>query len=221
MTKFILVLGLALTLGAPASFARNNNTVGQPEKNNSGLQHPEFGDNILRLNPIMVLDIGVGPGISYERMISADKKVSIILPFSLLLQDEGYYTNNNGTKYTTYFYFTPGLKLYPFGQRTVTYAVGPNLMLGYGGGDVQSSVYDPALGSTKYYQIRKQVFRLGILVNNYVNSQIMPSLSLGLTAGLGARYIDYEKQTFSGKTKQLNRPIDITGQFAFSLGYRF
>lgn len=221
MTKSFLTLGLALALGIPASFARNSQNGRQQTENTSGLRHPEFGDNILRLNPITALDIGVGPGISYERIISADKKVSIILPFSLLLHNENDYATYDESEYTTYFYFTPGLKFYPFGQRTVTYAVGPNLMFSYGGGDTYSSIYDPGQGSTMYYPVHKQIFRLGILVNNYVNFQITPSFNLGVTAGLGVRYINHEKLTYSGKAEQYNRPIDITGQFAFSLGYRF
>lgn len=224
MIKSILTLGLAFTLGIVTSFAKKNDVgLQQNENQNTELRHPDWGDNIIRINPITALDIGVGPGISYERIFSADKKMSFILPISLLLQSDydGYYNNAN---YFTYFYFTPGLKFYPFGQRRVTYAIGPNLMLGYGGGEGYRYYYDPNGGGGSYQRkIQQTVFRFGFLVNNYVNFQITNNFNLGITAGLGVRYLDHEKiENLDIHSVQImNNPIELTGQFSFSLGYRF
>lgn len=225
MIKPILTLGLALTLGISTASAKDNLPAEKQQENqNTELRHPEWGDNIIRLNPITALDVGVGPGISYERIFSADKRVSFILPVSLLLQpDDNYYNNYDNTQYFTYLYFTPGLKFYPFGQRRVTYAIGPNLIFGYGGGTGYENHYDPNTGGYYYENIKKNSFLFGVLVNNYANFQISNNFNLGITAGLGVRYLNHEKITNLNhhSVQTVNNPMTVTGQFSFSLGYRF
>lgn len=217
MTKQIIALGLALlsvSIGAQAKSSK--------DQNDGHRSRPVYGDNIIRFNPLTAMDIGTGPGISYEHIFGEDKNIGLVLPFSLLLSDEndGYYNNGN-TRYATYFYFTPGLKFYPFGQRRCTYAIGPNLMLGYGGGERTESQYDPVTQSYYLEQFKTRVFRLGILVNNYFNFQVTPAFNIGAALGLGARYIDHETRTSGGHDVSYNNPIAITGQFTLSIGYRF
>src|SRR5690554_5457934 len=119
--------------------------------------------NILRLSPITAMDVGVGLGLSYERLLGDDQMVGIIIPFSLILQNKYWDSRANSANYNSYFYFTPGIKIYPFGQRRVTYAVGPSMLIAYGGG--QEGLYGN-YGNAIY---DKEVFRLGVLINNYVN----------------------------------------------------
>lgn len=180
-----------------------------------------YGANILRLSPITAMDIGVGFGLSYERILDRQGMVGLVLPVHLILENDGDdFLNGNGDWDNThaYVYFTPGLKIYPFGQRKVTYAVGPNLMLGYGGG--KEWYYDG------YYSQRVDVtrLRLGMLVNNYVNFQLGPSFNLGLELGLGVRYLDRETvdyPTFPYSNTTRNNGIEATGQFSMTLGFRF
>ncbi|HET8572890.1 MAG TPA: hypothetical protein VFL76_03365 [Edaphocola sp.] len=220
MTKQLFTLGLALLSGGMAVQAKS-------AKDQKDEQHPKkvYGDNIIRFSPVKAMDIGVGPGISYERIISADKKIGLVLPFSVLLADyyDDYYYNYNynNASYSSYFYFTPGLKFYPFGQRTVTYAIGPNLMFGYGGSDRNRPQYNPLTQTYYTEHFKNRVFRLGILVNNYVNFQITPAFNIGVSAGLGVRYIDHEAQTIDGNKTVYNHPINATGQGTLSIGYRF
>lgn len=222
MTKQFMTLGLALLSYSMAVQAKS-------AKDQKDEQHPEktYGDNIIRFSPVKAMDIGVGPGISYERIISADKKIGLVLPFSVLLvneNDDPYYNNYNNyddVHYSSYFYFTPGVKFYPFGQRTVTYAIGPNLMLGYGGGESNQWSYDPLTQNSYMTPVKKRIFRLGILVNNYVNFQVTPVFNIGVSAGLGVRYIDHETQTVNGMETVFNHPINVTGQGTLSIGYRF
>lgn len=167
------------------------------------------------------MDIGVGLlSLSYERMLSADQKVSLILPVFVFFDLAEY--EPDGTPNTfTYYYFTPGIKFYPDGQSNVTYALGPNLMFGYGGRTF-SSPY------SNQFPVKQRTFRLGLLVNNYFNFQIGPQVSFGITAGLGLRYLDQVKETYmdpnitaGDRSVIYNSPLKMTGQFSLSLGFWF
>lgn len=181
-----------------------------------------YGTNILSVSPFSVLDIGIGFGLSYEKIIGPEQNVGIILPVHLLFDvennyDYGYaYANNEYNN--AYFYFTPGLKIYPFGQRKVTYAVGPNLMFGAGGG--KEWRYNNSTSATEQFDVTK--IRVGMLVNNYLNVNFTKGFNMSVQAGLGVRYIDRETASSYGMNEQTtNRGMNVTGQFTLSLGYRF
>lgn len=180
-----------------------------------------YGTNILRIAPLTIMDVGVGFGLSYEKILDRNQMVGLILPVHLMISNnDDLFSGNNynsTTKTQAYFYFTPGLKVYPFGQRRVTYAVGPSLMLGYGGG--KDSRFDPYTGYTTETDVRR--LRLGMLVNNYVNFQLGPSFNLGLELGIGVRYLDREKVEYRNYSTTNNNELDATGQFSLTLGYRF
>lgn len=205
--KKIISICLAATLACSPAFAQKAN-------------HKKLGydNNILRFVPIAAMDIGTGFGISYERIL-ADGSVGLIIPVHLILENsENWNNGSNNVHYNSYVYFTPGLKVYPFGQRRITYAVGPSLMLGYGGGNEWRSTNDP-WGSTVLTE--KTVFRLGFLVNNYINFQVTQKFNLGMEAGIGMRYIDHVNYKSPGYSLSETQGFDITGQFQLTLGYRF
>jgi hypothetical protein len=181
----------------------------------------DYNTNIIRLAPLTAMDLGVGFGLSYEKIFGEEKMIGVILPVSLLLDQNNDYSpwGNGDNRYNTYFYFHPGLKIYPFGQRRVTYAVGPNLMLGYGGG--KHWIFDPNT-NTQYLSDRTRL-RVGMLVNNYVNFNISSAFSLGLEAGLGVLYIDREtiERAPGGGSQTNSRGITATGQFSMTMGFRF
>jgi len=185
--------------------------------------------NILRLHPITAMDIGVGFSISYERLLGAEQKIGLVLPVSMLVQstgNNGFFTqayDYNEKRYNMYAYFTPGVKFYPFGHRKVTYAVGPNLLLAYGGGNEWQYRMDNK-GVEYLEDVKTTRVRLGVLVNNYVNFQISSKFNLGLEGGLGFRY--YDRQTLTGSPFYAGngstvQGVDMTGQFSLSLGYCF
>ncbi|MNL26263.1 hypothetical protein D3C87_1477800 [compost metagenome] len=116
------------------------------------------------------------------------------------------------------YYFSPSLKVYPFGQKRVTYAVGPTLYAGVGKRWYNYTDYNPTTQVHTSHDEERERFRMGMIVNNYVNFQITKHFQIGLNAGLGPRYIDREK--FRSETYR-NRGMEITGEFNFNLGFRF
>lgn len=214
-------MGLALLLAgctATAVQARQDGNE-EPEAAASVIKSDEAA-NILRLSPLTAMDIGYGFGFSYERLFGEYKNIGIILPFSLLLEKRIGGSSNN-----TYFYFTPGLKVYPFGQRRITYAVGPSLMFGYGENPDSYGYFFPN-GTTSQEDVQLKKFRMGFLVNNYISFQITKSLNIGFEAGIGMRYLDREyfnsTSTFWGAEQvQFRNGFNITGQFSMTMGIKF
>ena len=176
----------------------------------------EFGKNIINFSPFKALDSGPGIGLSYEILLDKRQYFSIVLPLSLIFPDSYNFYDNTG-KRSSMFYFSPGFKVYPFGQRKVTYAVGPNIFTAIGNRRFFNQTYDPVTGNYTQDNFSSKNFRLGVLVNNYINFQITPSFQIGLNAGIGARYIDREKQP----SQIFNNGINVTGEFNFNLGFRF
>lgn len=211
MHKGILGLSCAilLLLGSSDSFAQKANK-----------QSYDYGSNVIRIAPLSALDIGVGFGISYERLLGKEKMVGLILPFNLILENKDSWGMNESEGYNNYLYLTPGIKVYPGGsQKKVSYAVGPTVMMAFGGGSEWRDSNDPWGSSTL---TEKSVFRLGMLVNNYLNFQLSQNVNMGLELGLGVRYLDnvtYTKQT--GVSKSNSNGFQPTGQFSFTFGYRF
>lgn len=222
MIKKIAIVMLLMTSVTVSSVVAQIN--GNLPAQNSAIH---YGSNILRLNPITAMDIGVGFGLSYEKILGSEQKVGLIFPVSMIIQNKENFDylagSYNNARYNTYVYFTPGVKIYPFGQRKVTYAVGPNLMFAYGGGNEYQYRTD-AYGGAYLDNVKSTRVRLGLLANNYVNFQITRSFNIGLEGGLGLRY--YDKQTFSGSAfyagnGDISNGFDISGQFSVSLGLRF
>lgn len=236
MTTKIVLLALAAAMTVSSAFAQKRDfrkeraELAKQEREERRLYKSDrpkvnYGTNILRVAPITVMDIGVGFGLSYEKIFGAEQMIGLVLPVSVMLENDNnyYFSSNNSNNFSSYFYFTPGIKVYPFGQRKVTYAVGPTLMFGYGGGKQWRYGYDP--GSMISYEERVDIkkVRIGMMVSNYVNFNITKSFSLGLEAGVGVRYIDREKVSGSPRFNDAtySNGINATGQFSMTLGYRF
>lgn len=95
--------------------------------------------------------------------------------------------------------------------------MGPNIFTGFGKIRSYESYYDDASNTYSSTEVTRKSFRMGIIVNNYVNFQITQKFQIGLNAGLGSRYIDHNN--YNGKVSR--NGIEITGEFNFNLGYRF
>ena len=176
------------------------------------------GRHLINFSPFKALDRGPGVGLSYE--ILADKRgyFGIILPVSLIFSEQFYFSINGDSDQETMVYFAPGVKIYPFGQRRVTYAVGPNIFTGFGNTNRNTGYYD-SNGMYINFPGDARIFRFGIIVNNYVNFQITERFQIGLNGGLGSRYID--RETYNDTRSNNNSGINITGEFNFNLGLRF
>ena len=176
-----------------------------------------FGRHMVNFSPFKALDSGPGLGLSYE--ILADRKgyFGIALPVSIIFPDRFDLFNGYGDQQAA-FYFSPGLKIYPFGQRRVTYAVGPSVFTGFGKQMRNDGYYDPNTGTYPTTRSESTIFRFGIIVNNYVNFQISDHFQITLNGGLGSRYID--RETYND-TRSNEGGMNITGEFNFSLGVRF
>ncbi len=188
------------------------------ERNSPVIQNEDFGKNKIDISPFKALDSGPGFGISYERILDKRGYFGLLLPFTVTIPDSYYVPTISDNADDQMYYFSPSLKVYPFGQKRVTYAVGPTLFAGIGKRWNNYTDYDPSTGVHTSREEQRDRFRMGLLVNNYVNFQITQHFQIGLNAGLGPRYIDHESFQSS---KYRNRGMDITGEFNFSLGFRF
>ncbi len=166
------------------------------------------------------MEYGAGIGLSYEKIFGADKNLGLVFPFSIVLEGNNGpgYKYNTGSDVNASFYFMPGLKVYPFGQRRLAYAVGPTFMIGYG----------MTRNTTWYtgFQVegaKMSWLRMGGMITNYLNYQVTRSFNLGLEMGLGVRYLDRQTYTEPGQRDplHLNNSVKPTGRFALTLGLRF
>lgn len=179
----------------------------------------QFGRNKIDVSPFKALDSGPGFGISYERILDKNGYFGLWLPFTMTLPDSYYISaGTEGSDNDQMYYFSPTLKVYPFGQRRVTYAIGPTLYAGIGKNFNSYTNYDPNTGVFTTVDEDRDRFRMGMIVNNFVNFQITPHFQIGLNGGVGPRYID--RETLGARTFR-NRGMEITGEFNFSLGFRF
>lgn len=175
----------------------------------------KYNNNIIRFAPLKVYDMGVGLGLSYERHLDPEQKISFILPIDVSFINT-YYSNANNpyfhNKVNSYVYFSPGIKFYPSAQRKVNYAIGANLIIGSGKGLYHSGYYDE-FQNWIYKEQELKHYRMGMMVNNYLNFNITNKFNIGIELGLGAIYINqYENKP--------NEGITGTGNVAFTMGFR-
>jgi hypothetical protein len=174
-----------------------------------------YGKNLIMISPFKALDSGPGLGASFERLLGP--YVGVILPVSFMFNEQySYNTGGSHRDYNTNVYVSPGVKFYPFGQRKVTYAVGPNVMLGFTKDTDAKYIYDPTGGPSTTILTPVKHFRLGLLVNNYLNFQITSKINLGINGGLGVRYFDKTNPSIG-----YSDGMQLTGEFAFNFGFRF
>jgi hypothetical protein len=173
----------------------------------------DLGKNLINISPVKFMDIGPGFGISYERILDKKGIFSLVLPVSLIFTDDYVLFDDGDLNGATMVYFSPGLKIYPFGQKKVTYAVGPSLF--YGKGEKSQYYYnDP----NSFGYRANDCERAGIIINNYINFQITPKFQIGMNAGFGTRYHD---KTTNGNGEIFQNSFKITGELNFNLGFRF
>ncbi|MFT4061258.1 MAG: hypothetical protein QM642_02760 [Edaphocola sp.] len=223
LRKKLFLLSIA-ALGTVSAFSQRG--ISSASSTPRGMQgsSASYGTNIVRVATLAAGDAGVGFGFSYEKILDKNQMIGLSLPFFLYLNDDqfNYYYNYNSNTTQPAFYFAPGIKVYPFGQRRVTYAVGPSFFVGYAAvNNLEIPVWDPNTQTTYYQRGKASRLRIGMLANNYLNVQITEAFSIGAEAGLGVRYIDRERQTVAGNTTSYSNSIQPTGNIGMTLGFRF
>lgn len=128
-----------------------------------------FKNNVLNITPLIAMDQGVGFGIDFERLVGSKQKIGLVFPLSFVVSENGLYLPKNRNGNQSY-YFSPGLKIYPFGQRNVSYAMGTNLFVGH--------VSRWLLDYNTYEEVNTKSFRLGIMINNYLTFQVSKHLRI-------------------------------------------
>jgi len=215
--KFVIRKGELekIEFGNGENFIINERSVDKESTVSKRNARKEYGKNIFTLSPFKAIDSGPGLGVSYERLVGENQYLGIILPLSLIFKESYNYNSSGGSEnnYLTNFYISPGVKIYPFGQRKVTYAVGPNLMLGFL--KDRNSIYMSS-GYVQYQDVDR--FRLGVIINNYLNFQITPLINVGISGGLGMRYLD---RSTPSSANSYSDNFTVTGEFAFNFGFRF
>lgn len=186
-----------------------------------------YGKNILSFAPVQMTNTSVtGLGLHYERMLDKRGMFAIYIPLVWSINSYGN-TYYNGYSYDnqTYsmFWTYPGLKIYPAGSNhKVSYGVGPSLALCAGNRTYTYDNYDPNTGNYTKTTTNKDVFQMGIMVNNSLNIQPSPHLYLGVELGLGIPYI-HNNDNYSNNynTPGYNYDDEPLVQFNFKIGYRF
>jgi len=169
--------------------------------------------NALRFSPVGVNEIGTTVGISYEKYLAQNSRVSLVFPLDIVFRQHERYWGQGNISSPAYFYFTPGFKFYPASTiRPVKYAIGSNLVLGSGDRYYYSGEYDPN-GTWYQSHVKANNTRIGVMVTNYVNFDISRKFTMGINLGFGLLYVD----------KSDYKPNDIGGtvQLSTNFGFKF
>lgn len=141
-----------------------------------------LGKNIVAFSPIQITAIShvdddrnadVCLNFSYER-ISDNEYFGFKIPVAFSLEDP-------------YYYIMPVLKIYPFRQGVVKYAIGPQFYFATGELERTYSSYDyPYMDTT----ISKKKTQVGFMINHSVNFSMMQNFYMGFELSLGINYYD-------------------------------
>jgi hypothetical protein len=180
--------------------------------------------NIITVSPFKVMDLGMGYGVSYERQLGDKKLVALILPFTMIFprRDDYYESDNADLNKNFGYYLNPGIKIYPFGQKKVSYAMGANLLFGRTYIWEYQRNFDSYTKEYYYDNFKKAKTRMALMVNNYLNLQVTKHLQIGINAGIGPVLMRKVKY-FSDRDYYDNYDYDdnVVGEVAFNFAYRF
>lgn len=166
--------------------------------------------NAIRFSPVGVNEVGTTVGVSYEKYLTRNPKLSLIFPLDIVFRQHEHLWSSEVRSNPAYFYFTPGFKFYPGSmERPVKYAIGSNLVMGSGKRYYYNS---NSGGSNGRYELSNNT-RIGVMVTNYVNFDISKKFTMGINLGFGLLYVD----------KSASKPNDIGGtvQLSTNFGFKF
>ncbi len=180
----------------------------------SGMAFSQKESNVIRFSPVGVNEVGTTVGLSYEKHLAKNPKLSLVFPLQVVFRQHERNWDDDYQSSPAYFYFTPGFKFYPGSlERPVKYAIGSNLVLGSGDRYYYNSTQSNPDGSWSTYYDRANNTRVGVMVVNYVNFDISRTFTMGINLGFGLLYVDKSKF----------KPNDIGGtvQLSTNFGFKF
>ncbi|MBP6455259.1 MAG: hypothetical protein KA275_00910 [Chitinophagaceae bacterium] len=187
-----IIIAITLILGAQLTISAQENRTG-------------YGQHLVSFQPIAIVNDNIGVGLTYENFFH--KNVSLKIPVMYGLNNTNYAAGGIG------------LKFYPSGHnKTVTYAIGPEIYLGYGKKEFTTFIWDQATQRNIQVIENQTQSHFGFRLNNSLNITISKAIYLGMDLGLGINYIDKTKTTTTNNTYT---STSFAGQFGISIGYRF
>lgn len=145
---------------------------------------------------------------SYE-LISKNGKLGYKIPVAIGFGN----TDREGPRlFTNTFYSGFGLNAYIFGQKKVSYFMGPEIHIGIGKDDYY--YYDWEYSGTGYDETLEFVYGR-LLINNGIAFSPIHNFRLAAVMGLGVRYYDTGKEYYD------DDGFRSTAYFTFSMGLRF
>lgn len=138
-----------------------------------------YGADFIRLIHLMD-QFAPGIGLVYERLLGKSRHFGLVLPFSLTAGIEG--TGYIAHHASSFVLKAPGLKFYPGRPRSVTYAIGPSIFFGYGHDSFREN--DAARPTARNGTLVDR-YKVGFLINNYLNVQVDKRFSFSMILGLG------------------------------------
>lgn len=194
------------------------------DTNNEYRTSDDLQKNIIAVSPLKAMDLGMGYGISYERQLGDKKLVSFILPMTVIFpRRDDYYDRDDADLNKNFgYYFNPGIKIYPFGQKKVSYAMGVNFMFGRTYLWEYDEKYNSYYHEYYYDNYKKAKTRTSLMVNNYLHFQVTKHLQIGINAGIGPVLMKKVKY-FSDPDNYYDHDYDdnVIGEVAFNFAYRF
>lgn len=174
--------------------------------------------NVLRISPATVFYGGTGGGLSYERFLDDDRKVSVMLPVSFGLRRYMIGSTSvpaQGDDLNYSFMFNPGIRMYPKGQRRVSYAIGASVFVTRGS---ENGFTQESNGAYNAYAESTEM-RVGSLISNNLTVNISKRVNIGLEALIGCSFYSRIHNNTTSVT-QREAVSQMTG-IMLQVGYRF
>lgn len=172
-----------------------------------------FHSNIVKLDPFKAFDEAIiGFSFGYEKILGKAGRWSLALPFIITDENLAIFKND---AYPHYSYFAaPGIKFYPFGQKSISYSLGVHLFYGFGKWvDMTVSPFE---------EIKK--VKNGLLLNNAFGISPNKRLTVGVEFGYGFKFQNSMdiRNLGSGRIQHnSNRNQNLTFAYGVGVGYRF
>ncbi len=185
-------------------------TAYTPKPSNSAMyiDPASLGKNIINFDFLSILFNEVG--FSYERVIN-NGFIGVKVP---LIMGVGAVTDNQVREFANKYQSGLDLNLYPTGQGSVKYFIGPALRFGQVTNNNFNSYYDPLTNTYTSYNQNETFNLLAFQVNNGVMFQPTTHFNVSLVLGIGLRKLT--PTSGNGSTEAENY-----GTFSANIAYRF
>lgn len=175
--------------------------------------------SVVRFAPMSIFYGGVGGGISYEHFLDKDRKISLMLPLTFglrgyLIGDNSGALSSEDLNYSVL--FNPGIRMYPKGQRRLSYAIGASFFTTYG--SENGFKRDNSSGAYNMYTKGTEM-RLGSIISNSLTVNLSKRFNVGVEALVGCSFKTFYKD--KSTNTMLSDAVKAMGGFSVQLGYRF